>query len=285
MALNVWFGRIAQLVRSYDNPRLYIKNIVYRLPSTVSDLDIIFVVGAPRSGTTLLQSLLAAHSKLFSIEAETAMFSYQNIFDPKRRHFGLSPHQLEGLFGQSKDIVDFFSKAVNLLSAKYNHKRFVEKTPQHVFYLRFIFKHFPKSKVIHIVRDGRDCYCSSKFHPNIPQGKSVTSFAKYWKKCVKSAKLLQNNANILTIKYEELVNSPQISLQEIMDFLGLKYEKDQLDQLVYGADVRSRLEPFSKLAKPIDASSVGRYLLEMSDNECCNFERIARKELSHFGYP
>ena len=65
---------------------------------------------------------------------------------------------------------------------------------------------------------------------------------------------------------------------------GLKYDKNQLNQLIFCVDSRSRLEVFSKLAKPIDAFSVGHYVSEMSDDECRDFERIARKELSYYDY-
>ena len=278
------FKRIYKLLKTYDNPGLWIKNITYRLPSTVSELNVVFVVGSPRSGTTLLQRLLSVHSQFFSIEEEVALFSYQNIFDPARNHFGLARSDIDTLFGQSIDIVDFFSKAVNLLSKRNSGKRFVEKTPQHIFYLPFIFKHFPNAKVIHIVRDGRDCYCSSRKHLHVPQNKSARSFAMYWKKCVSSAIYFEDRVNMFTTKYEDLVRSPQASLQKTMDFLGFQYEENQLNPVIYGADSRAKRDVFRKLAKPIDAASVGNFLLAMSDSERRQFERIAAKQLSSYGY-
>ncbi len=86
------------------------------------------------------------------------------------------------------------------------------------------------------------------------------------------------------VKYEHLVSKSQASLQKIMDFLGLPFEEKQLNPLIYGADARSQLDVFKKLANPIDTASVGRYILEMRDSERHQFERIARNELSYYGY-
>ena len=84
----------------------------------------------PRSGTSLVQSVLAAHSELFSIPGETGLCSRQNIFG--RRHFGLSWAENRSLFADSRDLVDFFDRAVGLLESRSPGATFVEKAPQHV---------------------------------------------------------------------------------------------------------------------------------------------------------
>jgi len=275
--------RLVDLLKTYDNPRFWAKNISWRLPSTISDIDVIFVVGSPRSGTTLLQRILSIHSQLFSIEGETGLFSYQNIFDPRRKHFGLSDGHLRWLYKESIDIVDFFEKGVQILSDE-NGGRFVEKTPQHVLYLPFILKHFPNAQIIHIVRDGRDCYCSSKSHQHIPQNKSIVSFAKYWKKCVNVPRMFKQDSRILEMKYEYLVEEPRVYLPKIMTFLGLSIEEIQFDSSQISNDKRAKLKEFSHLKDPINSSSVERWKTELTDFELKKFNTVAGRELELYGY-
>ncbi|MDP7030609.1 MAG: sulfotransferase, partial [Phycisphaerales bacterium] len=97
----------AFLASHLRTPHLIPRNIRWRMPRTVSDLQLVFVVGAPRSGTTLMQRVLASHSELFSIEGETGIFSARSLFG--RNHFMLSSEDSKRLLSESCDIVDFFS--------------------------------------------------------------------------------------------------------------------------------------------------------------------------------
>ena len=277
-------SRIFNLLRSYDDPRYWVKNILWRFPSSARNINVVFVVGAPRSGTTLLQRILSVHSNLFSIQGETGLFSYQNIFDPKRKHFNLNDDKVIEMLYDASDIVDFFSRCVEFLSAHNGGARFVEKTPQHVLRLSFILKYFPCCSVIHIVRDGRDCYCSSRFPDHIPQSKSVNMFARYWKKCVSSPIAFENDRRVFTVKYEAIVNNPRLHVSNIMKFLNLKFEEEQLQISRISEDRRARLAEFSRLVMPINASSVERWRTELTDSQSYEFENIAGKELTYYGY-
>ncbi|MES2939811.1 MAG: sulfotransferase [Pseudomonadota bacterium] len=244
----------------------------------------VFVLGAPRSGTTLLQRVLSVHGSLFSLHGETGLFSYQNIFDPRRAHFELPPEQRRRMLHEASDLVDFFDRGVALLSARNGGRRFVEKTPQHVLHLQFILAHFPNAKVIHAVRDGRDCYCSSKAHRGIPQNTSARRFARYWRRCIRAAIPYEQHDRVFTVQYEQFVGNPRRCLREIMDFLGMDMQEAQLDLAQVGADQRARLDEFKRLSQTIDAASVGRWKTELGERELREFERIAGGELSRYGY-
>jgi protein-tyrosine sulfotransferase len=276
--------QLVNVLKTYDSPQSLVRNISWRFPSTISDINTVFVVGCPRSGTTLLQRILSVHSQLFTIQGETGLFSYHNIFSTRRKHFGLPDKEIKQLFNNSVDIVDFFAQGVTLLSAKNEGKRFIEKTPQHILRLPFIFKHFPESSVVHIVRDGRDCYCSSKSHPNVPQNKNIEVFAKYWKKCVQAPLNYQDNKKLLTVKYEELVSEPWLWIPRIMNFINLEAEEVQFDSTFIGKDNRANLNIFRRLREPINSSSVSRWTSELTSFEIEQFEKIAAKELIFYGY-
>lgn len=272
------------LLAHLKTPRYWFKNIIWRFPKTVSNIDVIFVLGTPRSGTTLLQKILESHSKLFSIQGETAIFSYQNFWDKRRKHFDLDDLTKMKLLDNSKDNVDFFENGINILMKKNPGKIFIEKTPQHIKYLDFLIKHFPNAKFIHIVRDGRDCYCSARKHPWIPQSRNITTFSKYYNKCLSQGIKYISYSNVYTIKYENLVKDPKPVLNKLMSFCNLNLEEEQLDSGFRKKDNRAQLEQFKKLNEGINDSSVGRWKEELNNKEINQFNKYSKIVLEYFQY-
>lgn len=259
------------------------KNIYWRLNNKESDLKCVFILGTPRSGTTLLQKIIEAHSDFFSIQSESAIFSFQNIFDKKRKHFNLSDRDLKDLIKISSSQVEFFKNAVVHLKNN-NNKTFVEKTPQHINRMKSLMRYFPNSKFVVIVRDGRDCYCSAKKHPYIPQSSSVSRFAKYYAKCINSAIKNYNKLNCYTIYYEKLVTNPIEELKKLMIFLESNFEESQIDSTAFKKDKRAKQIEFRKLNEPISTQSIKKYKHEMSPSEIITFNKITSKQLEFHGY-
>lgn len=271
-------------IRSYlGDPWSIPRNVLWRLRKTVSHQPLVFVVGAPRSGTTLMQRVLASHSQLFSIESETGIFSARNLFN--RTHFELPRGDCEALFKTSRSRTEFFGAGVGLLQDRNGGRLFVEKTPQHVRYLKTLVPCFPKAKFVQMVRDGRDCFCSARHHPNIPQRRSPKTFARYWRSCVRAALPLESHEHLYTLRYEDFVENPSGRLEELMSFLGLVAEPRQLANEERGQDRRSSRPQFQRLGAAIDGSTVGRWRSELAQSEVAAFERIAGAELRHFHYP
>lgn len=275
-------NRFLSILRSYMRDPHLARNLTWRMPRTIGRSRIVFVVGSPRSGTTLLQSVLAAHSELFSIPGETGLFSNQNIFG--RRHFGLSWEENRALFRESTDLVDFFDRAVALLESRNGGGTFVEKTPQHVLRLEFLMRRFPNARFVHVVRDGRDCYVSAKGHPGIPQTTSAGRFARYWARCVDAPLRLEGHPALETVRYEDFVRSAPQELDRVMRFLALRSETEQLDPARFGSHKRGRRDEFHLLRSPITDLRVGRWKEELTAHEKADFEREARPQLNAYGY-
>jgi hypothetical protein len=271
------------MLRTYARAPSHVpRNVAWRLPRTASASKTIFVLGSPRSGTSLVQNILAAHSALFSIPGETGLFSYQNIFG--RRHFGLSWMENQVLFRDSRDVVDFFDRAVRLLETRSGGRTFVEKTPQHVLRLEFLSRRFPNARFIHVVRDGRDCFVSARSHAGIPQATSARRFARYWRRCVEVPIRLRENPRITTVRYEDFVRDAPRELDRVMHFLELEREDQQLDPQRFGSDRRGNREEFRLLRSLVSNHRVGRWRLELTSAERKVFERVARRPLEAYGY-
>lgn len=238
--------------------------------------------GAPRSGTSLVQSILGAHSRLFSIPGETGIFSSQNIFG--RRHFGLSWEENQALFRESRDVVDFFDRGVRLLESRSDGRTFVEKTPQHVLRLPFLLRRFPQARFVHVVRDGRDCFVSARSHAGIPQASSARRFAGYWRRCVQAPLRVEPHPRLFLMRYEDFVGTALAELERLMRFLELELEDRQLDPARFGGHKRAAREEFRLLAEPVTARRVGRWRTELAPAERLTFERVAGRQLAKYGY-
>lgn len=106
----------------------------------------IIVVGSPRSGTTLLGNLLAAHAQVAYWEEPRTIWSQGNAW---RSDDALDESDLTATIGDKIDRR--FAKFV----AASRCEKFAEKTPSNTLRLRFIHALYPNSRVIHLIRDGR----------------------------------------------------------------------------------------------------------------------------------
>lgn len=266
------------------DPRIWWRNIAWRMNSFTSDHPVIFVVGAPRSGTTLLQTLLQAHRECFGIEGETGLFDWQNLFRKERLHFGLEGDALKSAIKEASGRVDFMDRQIARLATETGRRVFIEKTPQHVMRLRVILRSFPRARIVHITRDGRDGFCSAQSHRNVPQRRSVSAFGHYWRRCVRAGLAFDEDPRLSRIRYEDLASDPEATLRTLVTGLDLEWDPNQLDPMRRGNDARARRTEFSRLGEAISGSRIGRWKNELDEAQQQAFLQIAGRELEILGY-
>lgn len=260
------------------------KNILFRVPRRTSERRHIFVLGIPRSGTTLLKSLLAAHPEIGGSDYEsTGIFGIRDIF---RYALGeLTPAQVKELLDGSTDIIDFYDGITERLLERNGKKIFVDKLQMRSYRLRYVNRYFPNSVFLNIVRDGRDCFCSAQHHPNIPQAKSAQEFATYWAKGVGMPSKLIPSHRLYELKYEELTADPASVLDRAMRHVGLAFSEEQIQVERYAATTTiKKREVHQNLGQPITTASRERWRNELSPEDNDLFVQIAGSELARFGY-
>lgn len=210
----------------------------------------IFIVGAPRSGTTLLQSLISSHSEFFS-PPETSFFlnvlpllgvQYTNPdFPISADGIRLIKQDFEHTTGLTLSIDRTIlpgtpaKQVFEQLVAGFNKEdkpRWVEKTTNHARCMLAIRKFYPEAKFIHLIRDPVDSVASmASIKPisladfRITYISSYYGFSRLWKKNVLSALRYPDQANVLHIFYEDLVLKPRMTLERICAFLGVAFEE------------------------------------------------------------
>ncbi len=244
----------------------------------------IFIVGVPRSGTTLLRMMLNAHSKI-AIAPETHFF---RLFWANRYKYGdlSNKNNFKKLWNELveckyfkdlklKDVQKIYKRLLDgersyksiferLLKeyAKQNNKpRWGEKTPAHLLYLEIILSFFPSAKVIHIIRDPRDVALSFK---KVPWGTNdVFSVARIWNKYMSIADNFKDK--ILEIRYEDLIANPESILRNVCDFIEERFEKQMLNFHSYSKKYMVQNEPWKEgVLKPLTISNIGKYKKELS---------------------
>src|SRR5688500_5691925 len=200
-------------------------------------INLALIVGAQRSGTTWLQMLSAAHPRLAGGE-ESHLFSHylgnlaNTYYTHKKQMDGATNPQ--GLpcyltVGEFEDAVRQFAHAVlgKLLRHKPGARAVVEKTPDHALHIGFIRTLYPRAKIVHIIRDGRDVAVSQLAAGNEFWGdgwapKDAAEAAGRWVQWVNCARAWSQHPPELyyELRYEQLRGDGPATLAGVYDFLG-----------------------------------------------------------------
>lgn len=267
----------------------------------------IFIVGCPRSGTTILAALLNLHTDI-AAATETHFFNFISkqkkykwrefdenqmklILDEARimdfcKHLEIEPELLVKYFMESfdsaelseevthksqfykKKVFDVFIKALLIKKKKI---RFCEKTPQHLYNVEEILKLYPGAKFIHIVRDGRDVVNSLLKMPWRPGG--LLNNSRFWKKYITKGLSLSSkldSKNFLTVKFEELIQDPEALMKTICDFVEVSYQKSILQKSqTSNESVFTEWESNwkHKSKGDLDTKRIGAWKKELSDQD------------------
>ena len=257
-------------------------------------LQTFFVVGCPRSGTTLLQQALNRHSRVL-IPPETAFLELPRLGKAARdRHLArirrdLGVHvPVPRHLGSCDEIRRFYHELCRAYVEK-NHKpgltHFGEKSPVHLSYLCEIARLFPQAKIILVYRDGRDVALSLTRVPWTSADLYV-NFA-LWLYCYRLQKggEISLGARLLPVCYEHLASNPEAGFKRILVFLGLRSEPDVWQGCGNLAGIPGWEYPWkSRAAERITNSRIDLWREELGSQEIKVLERWGGRALNELGY-
>jgi hypothetical protein len=272
----------------------------------------IFIVGAPRSGTTLLQYMLRSHPRISlptgeshfiiplfrSAEAYGDLTHLENIRAVLAEMYRRSADFLDtDLHGMKFDI-DALAQELHtqgrhsmqaIIAGLFEKNacgegkaRWGDKTPYYVLHLPKIMAWFPDAQIIHLIRDGRDV-ALSLFARQDDFGVYNTYFAaKYWQQYVETG--MQQGAKLgphqyLEMRYEDILLDQKSALQKICGFLSEEFSESLLEFKKSGMAGKTPL-----LQKPVQSDNAGKWRSQMSPMQIRVFESAAGDTLKECGY-
>jgi hypothetical protein len=261
----------------------------------------IFIVGCPRSGTTLLRNLLRSHPHItFPRESHFIPSFYRAYGDPlderealevanrilalswfKRWQLDLTPDRFSGCRSFRAIVETLF----DAWARKEGKPRWGDKTPHYVTEIPTLLELFPEAKIIHIYRDGRDVALSwlrARLEPG-----NLYMAARLWRTAVAAARRVGAVApaeTFLEVRYETLLAELPETMRGICEFVGEPFCEEVLRPSPLGpapGDRRVR----SVSTTVVVPSNVAKWKSKMSAGTRAFFESVAGDMLDELGYP
>ncbi len=267
---------------------------------------LLFIIGPPRSGSTLLQRMLGAHSKIFTCPEPHILTPlahlgyYHNVekapYDHLRGHDAIR-HFVDNLPGKEIDYIAACQQYSNMLYSKRlqgsGKHFFLDKTPAYALVLDFISKLYPGAKYIVLTRHpvavfssyansffNGDYKSANTFNPIIDR--YVPSIARFLKKaCV----------DLIHTQYEKIVTDPEREIRQILDFLDLPFEKNTVEYGQQEYNEKGLGDPVSvnRHTRPM-TGSLNKWAIELASDKCkldlCRkiISMVSKEDLNLWGY-
>jgi len=263
-----------------------------------------FIVGHPRSGTTLLMTLFNSHPDLAVLPCESHFFDWaykKDVVAASLERTSFLTH-FTACSSVSQDVIE--EKMGSLLEASstkkqlfqnlvhayieidegrsYAHaKRWVEKTPDHLCWLPVLKKWFGQSmKVIYLYRDPRDVYVSvKKKHASVSPQMFCESYMTYtalwnWYK--------QHSDWFFSVRYEDLASHSRETMEKLAHFLDIEFRDTLLQPTLDG-------KPFGGISRfnemyAVSPESIGRHKTYAVQEEIRYIEEQLAIIMDQYGY-
>jgi tetratricopeptide (TPR) repeat protein len=224
----------------------------------------VFLVGFPRSGTTLLDQMLTSHKAVFTLEEQ------ENLVDIYRE-FALSDAGLEKLDDLDETAIRRFRKmywshVLPNVSKQRHAEVIIDKLPLNTIMLGHIYRFFPEARVIFALRDPRDS-CLSCFQQNFVPTKAMLPFLKldttvaYYDQVMKLGEYFRSHLPLpfFTIRYEDVVSDFRATIEPLIEFLGLEWDDNVANYQETARKRHIRTPSDEQVVKPLYSSSIGKW--------------------------
>jgi len=205
---------------------------------------LVFVIGSPRSGSTLLQRMMGSHSQIFThpephlITPLAHLGFYFNVDKAPYDHINSAKalHEfVEGLPGGEKDYLDACRAYTDTLYGRMlqtsTRKYFMDKTPAYALVLPFLAKVYPKAHYVVLTRHPlavSSSYAESFFDGDFERAHAFNPILERYVPAI-AAFVRANEVPQVLVRYEDLVESPEEHLKRIFEFLGLEHEPGAIE--------------------------------------------------------
>jgi hypothetical protein len=268
----------------------------------------IFVVGCPRSGTTMLQLMLHSHPRI-AVPPENRYFlrGYQNragfgdLRDPANRRalgeFITKRRQFRDFKLDREMVIKAIVEAPPTLGSAYEtvmrefaaangKQRWCDKRPAYLHHTDAILRLFPDAQFVHLIRDGRSCVASLKRMPWWKGG--AEAGVVHWVTAIDRGRAMKRRmppGTWFEFQYEKLVGDPETELRALCAFLNEEFDPAMLSpELAKAGIVPNRKRWHANTAGSVSTGRVESWRSELERDELQLIEYVARRQLRAYGY-
>ena len=273
------------------------------------DTPPVFIIGVGRSGTSLLQSMLHAHSQVTFLP-ETHFFRNYIAYTSIRQQMEKMP--LPGLLqkldededlkragipasllveanrNSRPDMVTLYDRLLSMYLGREGGRYVGDKDPRNIDHLQAIHRVYPSARVLHIVRDPRDVLLSR-------MKAAWSAHRPYWMHLLiynaqfgKGRRLGQSlfGAAYLEVQYERLIQEPEQVLTQICNHIGVDYEPGMLafgkaaEKLVDDREMQWKKEVLG----PLMSQNMAKWKAELTPWQIRLTEKLCREPFIDFDY-
>ncbi len=282
----------------------------------IKDIPFFFIVGRPRSGTTLLRTLFDAHPNvIIPLECQFIINLYPKygtvthwskdkllmFHDDLREQWWFDLWKLDPQNLKSS-LLDYegnhtYSTVCKAVYASYSSffkkeeiKLFGDKNPGYAIYTERLLKIFPEAKFIHIIRDYRDNFISVRnVDFELPVISIVTMKWRYFIKKFNKARSRYPDSHYI-LRFEDLITEPEVHFRKLCNFLGLDYTPEVFDFHKKKEDVMKQypvaflMKYQSSLLSKIDPGKAGIWKKQLTERQVKIADAVAGRYADESGY-
>jgi tetratricopeptide (TPR) repeat protein len=241
---------VDQLIQTLDA-----QFFVQRMGMGVKSKQPVFIIGMPRSGTTLVEQILASHSE---VHGGGELETLGQVIASK---VSLFPDGAEALSGE--DFRQFGENYISrLMELAPEAQRITDKMPRNFYFIGMISVALPHARIIHCRRSPMDT-CFSCFSLHFPYGQDfsydLTSLGGYYR----NYRRLMSHwhrvlpGRILDVEYEALVTDPEMQARRLIEHCGLEWQEACLE--FHNSSRQVATASAAQVREPIHNRSVARW--------------------------
>lgn len=270
----------------------------------------IFVLGCPRSGTTLLQQMLHSHRRI-AMPAETRFVqrAYEDRLDfgdlesaGHRRALGEwitngkgtrfprleldAGPVVEEIVNGPPTVGSALAIVFRAYARSQGKARWGDKRPNYFRIVPVLRRMFPDAQFVHLVRDGRDAVGSLKGMPWFTD--DVLTAALTWREAVDCGRRLAARLGPRTfheLRYEDLVTDPERELRALCSFLGEEYDPAMAEPHVLARKTVPTKRTWHRRTKDaVNTANLGAWTDRLEPREASLVDHVLASRLVRYGY-
>ena len=267
----------------------------------------VFVVGSPRSGTTLLYDTLLSSGGFALYLGESNIFNFLaprfgDLSVPRHRQkmldvwldsklyrvSGLDRNKIEQEINHHcRNAGDFLRIIMNELALQQGAHRWASNAPEEILHLRHIKETIPEALIVHMIRDGRDVSVSlsnKRYIRPFPWKERETpeGAALYWEWMVRRGKAAAAwlGNDYIEVRFEELVTEPRSVFRRLSEFLDHDLNYERIHQHPVGTVAR----PNTSFGERDNFNPLARWKNQLTPEQLARIEALVGGTLAELGY-